>query len=456
MLNTMKTKPFLPILFLLALPLIRTYAQQAQPLTLDRAVELALQNNHLLNVRKLQVAEKEAKVAEDRIKRYPVASVSSSYQYNVNLGSLVIEQGSFGALPLGGTNIQLPNEQKTFPLGKHHNFNAGVTVYQPITQLGKIRTGIEVAQTDAELARKEQSRASLQITQAIEKLYYGLLITEKQQEEANAKIRLAQMRLYDVESALLSGKTLDVNKAGLQANIADEEQNLLKLQIQTDDYMADLKQLTGIEADSITLAGTPGSPTPGAPPIGAPGPLDSYQANAAISNNDIKIANLTEIKTQKAIRAAEQSNLPDVGLVAGYSYQTGNLLFPNNNPFLGAQLKWNIQDLIANREVIRQRHFLSEQARENLINTQNQVKNDVAKTYRKLTQATALIAVAEKAVKYRTEELKVQTDKQASGLNLEADLLNTRSLLAKSEADLLAAQLNYRLAFSDLLRLTSE
>ncbi|WP_019943073.1 TolC family protein [Dyadobacter beijingensis] len=452
----MKTKPFLPILFLLALPLIRTYAQQAQPLTLDRAVELALQNNHLLNVRKLQVAEKEAKVAEDRIKRYPVASVSSSYQYNVNLGSLVIEQGSFGALPLGGTNIQLPNEQKTFPLGKHHNFNAGVTVYQPITQLGKIRTGIEVAQTDAELARKEQSRASLQITQAIEKLYYGLLITEKQQEEANAKIRLAQMRLYDVESALLSGKTLDVNKAGLQANIADEEQNLLKLQIQTDDYMADLKQLTGIEADSITLAGTPGSPTPGAPPIGAPGPLDSYQANAAISNNDIKIANLTEIKTQKAIRAAEQSNLPDVGLVAGYSYQTGNLLFPNNNPFLGAQLKWNIQDLIANREVIRQRHFLSEQARENLINTQNQVKNDVAKTYRKLTQATALIAVAEKAVKYRTEELKVQTDKQASGLNLEADLLNTRSLLAKSEADLLAAQLNYRLAFSDLLRLTSE
>jgi len=157
-----------------------------------------------------------------------------------------------------------------------------------------------------------------------------------------------------------------------------------------------------------------------------------------------------------AIRAAEQSNLPDIGLVAGYSYQTGNLLFPNNNPFVGAQFKWNIQDLIANKQVIRQRHLLSQQARENLADTQNQVKNDVSKTHRKLTQATALIAVAEKAVKYRTEELKVQTDKQASGLNLEADILNTRSLLAKAEADLLAAQLNYRLAHSDLQRLAGE
>ena len=447
----MKTKLIFPILTLCAAALAGapSYAQQAQPLTLEQATELALQNNHLLNVRKLQVAEKESKVAEDSINRYPVASVSSSYQYNANLGQLVIQQGSFGALPLGGTTIALPNEEKTFPLGKHHNFNAGVTLYQPITQLGKIKTGIEVAKTDVELARHEQSRASLQIRQAIEKLYYGLLITQKQQEEANAKIKLAQMRLYDVESALLSGKTIDVNKAGLQANIADEEQNLLKLRIQTEDYMADLKQLTGINADSVTLA-----PVANASP--ATGSLDSYITNAAAANNDIKIASLTEIKTQKAIRAAEQSNLPDIGLVAGYSYQTGNLLFPNNNPFVGAQFKWNIQDLVANRQVIRQRHFLSQQARENLINTQNQVKNDISKTHRKLAQATALIAVAEKAVKYRTEELKVQTDKQASGLNLEADILNTRSLLAKAEADLLAAQLNYRLAQSDLQRLAGE
>lgn len=444
----MKTKSLLPILVLLAAAM-PAYAQQAQPLTLEQAVDLALQNNHLLNVRKLQVTEKEAKIAEDKIKRYPIATVNSAYQYNPNLGSLVIPQGSFGALPLGGTSVELPNEEKTFALGKHHNFNAGVTVYQPITQLGKINTGIAIATTDAELARKEQLKASLQIRQGIEKLYYGLLIAEKQKEEARAKIQFAQMRLYDVESALLSGKTIDVNKAGLQANIADEEQNLLKLNIQTEDYSADLKQLTGIQADSLSLS-------PIAALTTAPAALDTYLANASAGNPDIQIANLTVLKTEQAIKAASQSNRPDIGLVAGYSYQTGNLLYPTNNPFVGAQFKWNIQDLIANKQVIRQRELLRQQAREHVAHTQDQVKNDVSKAHRKLSQAAALIAVAEKAVHYRTEELKVQNDKQTSGLNLQADILNTRSLLAKAEADLLAAQLNYRLSVSDLQRLTSE
>jgi outer membrane protein len=424
-------------------------AQQTEPINLQQVIDMALQNNHLLNVKKLQIEEKQARVKEDNMKKYPTTILSSAYQYNANLGSLVIPQGSFGTLPLNGMAIALPNQEKTFALGKHNNFNVGVSVYQPITQLGKIKTGIAIAGTDVTIAQQEKTRASLQIKQAVEKLYYGLLIVEKQKEEAKAKLELAQLHLYDVESALLSGKTIDVNKAGFQANTADEEQNLLKLNIQSEDYTADLRQLTGIKAEAFTLENVEKVTI-------TAGSLESYATSASANNVDLKIANLGQLKTEQAIKAAQQSNRPDIGLIAGYSYQTGNLLFPTNNPFVGAQLKWNLQDLMANKQVIKQRNFLLQQARENIANTQDQVTNDVAKTHRKLSQATALIAVAEKAVTYRNEALKIQQDKQASGLNIQADLLTTKSLLAKAEADLLAAQLNYRLAFSDLLRLTGE
>ncbi len=67
-----------------------------------------------------------------------------------------------------------------------------------------------------------------------------------------------------------------------------------------------------------------------------------------------------------------------------------------------------------------------------------------------------MIAVARKAVTYRKEALKVQSDKQVAGLNLKEDLLNTQSQLAKSEADLYAAQLSYRIALSDLRILTGK
>lgn len=418
------------------------HAQQPMPLDLQQAIDLALQHNRALHIKQLQQSEKAAKLHEDAIKQYPAVTVSSAYQYNQNLGALNIPAGYFGSLPLGGTTIELPNKDASFELGKHNNFNAGVTVYQPITQLGKIKAGMEVTKTDVLISEQETRKASLQIRQAVEKLYYGLLINQQQQITANANLRLAQMKQFDVESALMAGKTVDASKAGLQANVADEEQNLLKLQIQADDYMADLQQLTGITADSVVLAEVDYTPQPIS---------DSISGD---NNVDIRLATLTKVKTEQAIKATQRSYLPDFGVMAGYTYQAGNVLYPNSNPFVGASFKWNIQDIFSNKQVMHQRNFQLQQSTEYVANTQETVNHDIAKAKRRINQAIALIAVAQKAVNYRQDELKIQEDKRDAGLNIEADLLNTKSMLAKAQADLLSAKLNYRIAYSDLRILT--
>ena len=90
----------------------------------------------------------------------------------------------------------------------------------------------------------------------------------------------------------------------------------------------------------------------------------------------------------------------------------------------------------------------------NFLNTKEQVNRDIAKSYRRLKQSEELIKVAGKVVEYRREDLKIQSDRRKSGLNLEADLLAAKAALAKSEADLYAAQLNYRIALSELKILT--
>lgn len=419
-------------------------AQQAQVFTLKQLTDSALVNNRLLTIKSLQIDEKKAKIKEDNIKRYPVVQVNSGYQYNVNTGELVIPQGSFGSLPLNeNTIIPLPGKDESFALGQHNVFNAGVSVYQPVTQQGKIKTGIDIAKTDVLLTEKEKQKTTLQITQAVERLYYGMLINQKQKEEARAKLELAQLRLYDVESALMSGKTVEVNKAGLQASIADEEQNLLKLDIQQEDYQEDMKRLTGLQDDAVTLAEVSAE-------TDVASPLSQYQENATGSNIDLQIASLNRTKAQLGVKAAQQSYLPDLGLIAGYSYQKGNILFPNNNPFVGVSLKWNLQDVLANKQVLNQRKHVVMQAEENIAYLHEQINSDISKAYRRIHQSEKLIAVAQKAVQYRTEEMKIQTDKQAAGLNVKADLLQIRSQLAKAEADLYSARLAYRLAVSDL------
>ncbi|PKN75765.1 MAG: hypothetical protein CVU52_05755, partial [Deltaproteobacteria bacterium HGW-Deltaproteobacteria-10] len=233
-------------IFLVALFLFAPNAQAQEKLNLQQVIDLAVQNNRLITIKQLQVHEKQQKVNEDRVKFFPAVIVGGAYQYNSNIGSATIKQGSLGQASIGPINTPLPANDTKLSIGNSDIYNAGVMVYQPISQIPKIMAGVNVAKTDLEIARIEQLKATMQVKQTAEKLYFGLLILQKQKDEARIKLALAQKKLYDVESAVLAGKTTLSSAAGLKASVADEEQTILKLAIQIDDYSADLKRLTGL------------------------------------------------------------------------------------------------------------------------------------------------------------------------------------------------------------------
>ena len=344
----------------------------------------------------------------------------------------------------------LPPIDEIIEVGKHNVYNAGVTFYQPVSQIGKINAGVQFSKTELQIAQTEESRAIFQIKQAVEKLYFGLLILRKQIEEADLKVELAKTKLNDIENAVAAGKTTESNIYGLSASAADEEQNLLKLKIQYDDYIADLIQLTGIDpAVAIELQPVPDDNFRENLPA-----IDTSISEAGLKNNDLKMASLNKTKADYSIKASKFSYLPDLGILGGYTYQEGTDIYPRNNAFIGASLKWNLQDILSNRNIQKQRTFIMKQAEENLANTKEQVNKEIAKAYRKLEQSEELISVAGKVVDYRREDLKIQNDRRTSGLNLESDLLTAKAAMAKAESDYYAAQLNYRIALSELKILT--
>ena len=418
-------------------------AQQTDTIRLNEAINFALQNNNLVRIRQLQKMEQLSKVSEAKIKWFPVVGVGSTYQYNANLGQLSIPAGSFGALPLGANVISLPGEDIGFELGKHNTFNVGVTAYQPISQLTKIKTGVDVAKTEHAISTLEHTVAELKVANAVEQLLLGIMVVRKRKEEAHKNIEVAKIKLFDVESALLSGKTIEVNIAGLNAAIADEEQELLKLDFEEEDYIAEFKKVTGITSDEFHLIdeGTYNFTEMS---------LDEYIYEAASKNIDIQLAVLQKQKSEMGIKAAKRSNLPEIGLIAGYTYQEGNIIYPKNNPFVGVNFKWNLQDLFSNKQVLNQRRFLRQQAIENEAYTQKQISVDVEKAYRKMKQAERLITVAQKALTYRKEELKIEYDRKESGLNTPLKVLETEAATAKAEADLYGAKQSHRIALSEL------
>lgn len=423
-------------------------AQQVVTLTLEQAIEAAKNNNDLLRIKQLQVLEQEARIKENKVKFYPAVTVNAGYQYNSSVGQLAIPSGAFGTLPLyypttGVVNIVMPNEEKTFDVSKHGNVNAGTTVYQPLTQLGKIKTGVDIAKMDKAISTLEQSKTELQIINAIEQYYYGILAVRNRKEEAQKNIEVAKLKEYDVQSALQAGKTTEVSEIGLKADIANEEQELLKLTFQEEDYLAEFKKLTGVAADELVLADRD---------IGGAvsTSLEEYQASAAENNVDRQITNLQKQKSELAIKAAKQSYLPDVGVFVGYAYQQGNSIMPESNPYAGASFKWNIQDIFSNKQVLSQRHYVRQQAEANERYTREQTSVSIEKAYRKMKLAEELIAVAQKVVNYRKAELKIKTDQKQTGLGKPINVLETEAASAKAEADLYGAIMSYKIALAEL------
>jgi outer membrane protein TolC len=91
-----------------------------------------------------------------------------------------------------------------------------------------------------------------------------------------------------------------------------------------------------------------------------------------------------------------------------------------------------------------------------MANTKEQISIDIEKAYRRLTEASELISLTKKVVDFRREDFRIQGDRRDAGLNLESDFLTAKAALMKSESDLLSAQLNYRMAITDLQILTGD
>ena len=162
-----------------------------------------------------------------------------------------------------------------------------------------------------------------------------LLVSCKQKNDTNTEIQQSTIAI----------KTEEVNKIGLQATIADGEQNILKLQIQIEDFFSYLKNLTQIKADSFQLKEIEME----ALQIGT---LENYLSISNVSNPDVEVATLNKSKALLGIKAAKQSSLLDFGIIGGYTYQKISTLFPINNPSVGLSFKWNLQDLYSNKQVL--------------------------------------------------------------------------------------------------------
>jgi len=416
-------------------------AWAAHPLTLDEAQQLALKNNRAIKLARLKVDEAGHKREGARSDYFPKLIGTANYLYfNKRLGTTL----TAGDLGLGMLPPPFPSIPIPINLVKQNMFLGGATLAQPITQLYKVQQGVKVATSEREIAKAQSAGREDEIHYAVEQLYYGLLIAQRQRSAAEAKVGAAEELFKDAQNAVDTGNALPVASIGRHAGLLEARQTLLAARDLASDYSEALNILIGMPATTELALAEPERPS-----FNISSPDEAVHA-ALEQSPEVKEARESVEKARAARRAAQADYIPDVTALVQYFHQAGVPTLPNDFGAVGGSLSYTLFDFGKRRELVRERGSLVDQAEENLKRVEENLEQSIRKSYRNVQRSLEMVNVAREALALRKESERLTRDQVDLGLALKSALLDAQAASAGAGADLLRAEAGWRLAWAEL------
>jgi multidrug efflux pump subunit AcrB/outer membrane protein TolC len=419
---------------------------QPRPLTLDEAVSLATQHNSMVKIAGDKVKAMDARVHGARASYFPVLANDSTAVHIADQQHIDIPQGALGVYPQIGP---IPGAGVSLAQGKLNFGLSTTTLSQPITQLFKIRAGVDVSRADAAGARADMRRAENEVAYKVKEVYYGILATERRRDAVDAQIRAAELRITETRNAVVTGVALEVKAVEVRSQIAQARHVHGQLQDAVTDMKEELADLCGLPVDTeLQLSLLDGSGSDPSPEIEAA--VDSALAH----NPEVEAAAHQLEKARAALRAARTEYIPEVGAFAQHIYQDGAPFLTHNNGAVGLHMTWTIFEFGKRRGQVSERSAEVAQAEENLSRLRNRVRIDVEKAARKLNRAETGVNSARELVAATTEGRRVASDQAEAGTANRSVFLESESSMLNAHADLLRAEYDRSVAAADLARLT--
>jgi len=421
---------------------------QGQTLTLNEAIHLAEAHNRSLQIAQLdqRKAADETKVAQSY--RFPSFSLTALAAQPLSSLGLTFPLGSLGTYPNIGP---IPGKTTTLqgPLKPSGIFFANAT--QPLSQQWKIGLQTQFARLGQRIS-KQQVRATRQATvNEVRCLYYGILQAESGKKSLQATVEFLRELDRNIGQDELQRVALRADLLNVQAQLAQAEYELLKLEDPLQTQKQQLNQLMGrevdtpFEVDAMSVIEAEGLD------------LEEARARALASRPEILLARLKAQQATLGRKIANADRIPDVGLSATV-VETVNLsnILPNRLITAGVQMNWDVFDWGRKRKKADEARSNEEEASLQLKDTEAAVVIDVTHRYRQVAEAKKEVEVTGRLQSAAQELVRVTLNQYAQKAALLSDLLKAQSNLAdvhhqatRALLDLATAQANLEKAIGE-------
>ncbi|MFZ2958525.1 MAG: TolC family protein [Candidatus Ozemobacteraceae bacterium] len=231
---------------------IRT-ASSAPVLTLDEAIARALSDNLGLKTQGLEIKKTADRVRQARRNLKPKTSVSLINSKTLIPGKFRVQKDGFGPLPIIG---YLPPIDREFEGGKEFSSWGYVSIAQPLSQLGRIRKGIDLYKVTGQKDEARLRELRLEIIAGVRKQYYGLLGIAAALQASGEYVKQLRELARNSEDAFQQGALQKFELLEVQAQCAEAENRTKSLLNSLQSGKESLNDLMGcpLEGDFAMVA----------------------------------------------------------------------------------------------------------------------------------------------------------------------------------------------------------
>lgn len=426
-------------------------ASTGEILTLERAVDIALQNNRSAKNARLETDKAGDKTAALRTRRLPSFKVSSLFSKPLSTFDTTFEKGVFGTFPGIGP---IPAEDTLVTSSTDPTALVVAQIAQPVTQLRRLGFQIKQQEIGREIAQAQLSAKEQTIVNEVKRAYYAVLQTQGAAVAAQEAVKLYNELDRVTGEYVLQQVALKTDHMDVQTRLAKAEYDVLTLTNQLSSQKEQLNHLLGrdvrtefsvtdgMETAQVTMRETD---------------LARAHERALAQRPELREAALRIQQAKLDKKAKKTEFIPDVSFTMNY-ISTFNYsdFVPRNMTGIGVQVEWEVFDWGRKKREIDEKDRTISQAENNLKETQSQVLMEVNSQFRRLQEACQLIKVARLSQTAAKANVQLVAYKYRLEAVLLKDVLQAQTSLANTNYEYQQALLSFWTAKADFEKALGE
>lgn len=436
-------------------------------LTLDDAIELALQNNKELLAEREKIHERRYEAIEARGNLLPQVKFDAGYVRLSAVPEMHFMVPIYTKMPIAirdpvtGQIIAITDsvpiftgmEEQVVSMGKRDNYSIGISISQPIFTWGKLYRGYEIAKIGLEIERQLYAQKEAILKLQVKQTFFQALLAKEMVKVAQKAYEEREDYLRVVERQYANGEIPEINLLQARCELLEARQQLMATQNNYELVLNALKNIIGVPiTEEIDPKGELHYDTTAIT-------LDEALQLALKNRAEVKMLELSKEASTKALEIARASNKPNLILTGSYEYQRPYHYFEDKwgkTWNITVALSWPIFDGLKTYAQIRKAEHALKATELSLNQVVDAIKLEVQQYYLKMRETEKQLTVARENLKLAEQTYEMAQTQYKEGIISDTKYREIRLMVDKARLHYLQVLAEFNIAKAGLEKAIGE